>query len=57
MDLSGRRANSVMKYIVDKGIESSRMSKKGFGETLPIEDNNTTAGRSKNCCVELKVLF
>lgn len=57
MDLSDRRAKSVMKYIVDKGIDATKMAAKGYGETTPVEDNNTTAGRAKNRRVEFKVIF
>lgn len=57
MNLSDRRANSVMKYIIDKGIDNSKMAAKGYGESLPIEDNNTPAGRAKNRRVEFKVIF
>ena len=42
--LSDKRWQSVKDYLVKKGIESSRISGKGFGEANPIADNNT--GRS-----------
>ncbi len=47
--LSQRRANAVKnKFIQDYGIERSRISTVGYGETRPIADNNTTAGRQRN---------
>jgi len=47
--LSQRRADNVKKYIVDKfGISASRLTAKGYGESKPIADNNTDAGRQRN---------
>jgi len=57
MDLSDRRAASVMKYLTDKGVDAKRMESKGYGDTMPIEDNNTVNGRAKNRRVEFKVIF
>ena len=54
--LSENRAKEVIKYLVDKGIQSSRLSYKGFGSTMPIADNSTEAGRAKNRRTELKVI-
>lgn len=49
MKLSQRRAESVKKYLVDKyKIDSKRLTAKGYGETKPIADNATAAGRQKN---------
>jgi len=48
-ELSQRRAESVMRYLVDNfGVEPSRLSAKGYGKTRPIADNTTEAGRIKN---------
>ena len=47
--LSERRADSVRNYLVEKfGIESSRLSTKGYGYTKPVASNETAAGRQKN---------
>ena len=49
MDLSQRRAESVVNHLVEKfGIDRSRLSAKGYGFTRPIADNSTDAGRQKN---------
>jgi OmpA-OmpF porin, OOP family len=55
LKLSDRRWMSVRDYVVKKGVESSRVSGQGFGETKPIADNKTAQGRSKNRRVEIKV--
>jgi outer membrane protein OmpA-like peptidoglycan-associated protein len=56
LDLSQRRANSVMNYFIGKGIEADRLSAKGYGEAEPIADNSTSEGRFKNRRVELRSL-
>lgn len=49
LQLSQRRAESVVKSLEDNfGIESSRLSAKGYGKSRPIADNATDAGRQKN---------
>jgi len=52
MNLSERRAKSVMNYFVDKGIESERLTTKGFGFNQPVESNATEQGRTQNRRVE-----
>ncbi len=57
MDLSNRRAATVRQYLIDKGIAESRLQSKGYGETMPVADNKTAAGRAKNRRVEFTVVF
>lgn len=57
LDLSNRRAAAVKKYLADKGVAEGRMTARGFGETMPVADNSTAAGRTKNRRVEFKVNF
>jgi outer membrane protein OmpA-like peptidoglycan-associated protein/tetratricopeptide (TPR) repeat protein len=54
--LSTGRAVAVVNYLASKGIKNDRLSFKGFGETKPIADNNTEAGRALNRRTELSVL-
>lgn len=51
--LSESRANSVKQYLIGNGIEESRITSTGYGETKPIADNKTAAGRAKNRRVEM----
>jgi len=50
--ISLKRAEAVMKYLVDKGADPSRLSVVGRGETMPVGDNTTAEGRKQNRRVE-----
>lgn len=50
--LSQERARSTYEYIISKGINASRVSHAGYGETKPIADNRTREGRTLNRRVE-----
>ncbi|GAO42583.1 OmpA family protein [Flavihumibacter petaseus] len=60
--LSERRARNVKAYLVSKGIDSSRISTVGYGDTQPVEPNvnadgsDNAEGRQKNRRTEMKVL-
>ncbi len=54
--LSQDRADSVMKAMIKRGIEASRMTAKGYGQDVPIDTNDTDAGRQKNRRVQFVVL-
>ena len=56
MELSRRRATSVVKYLADVGgIDQSRMQAVGYGESRPAQSNRTAAGRLSNRRVEIVV--
>ena len=54
--LSVARAEAMKKYLVSKGIEANRIYTEGKGESNPIADNKTAAGRAKNRRVEVEVV-
>jgi outer membrane protein OmpA-like peptidoglycan-associated protein/tetratricopeptide (TPR) repeat protein len=54
--LSESRAKAVVEYLVSKGIKADRMEYKGYGETQPIESNETDAGRANNRRTEFKII-
>lgn len=56
INLSKERAESVIKYLVGKGIDSSRMTAAGYGKKHPIATNDTPEGRKKNQRVEITIL-
>jgi outer membrane protein OmpA-like peptidoglycan-associated protein len=51
--LSERRANSVSSYLMNSGVQAVRLNSFGMGETQPIADNSTQAGRAANRRVEI----
>ena len=53
--LSSNRAKSVVDYLVSKGIDSKRLSFKGYGSSKPVADNVSEEGRSKNRRTEFEV--
>ena len=55
LKLSEARAKSVLAYLKKKGIDTTRLSAKGFGQTVPVADNKTAAGRAQNRRVEMKL--
>jgi outer membrane protein OmpA-like peptidoglycan-associated protein len=56
MALSQARADSVKAYFVSKGIDENRVVAKGYGDTVPVADNKTAAGKAKNRRVEFKLI-
>ncbi|MEJ7599480.1 MAG: OmpA family protein [Kofleriaceae bacterium] len=56
LDLTNRRAVSVVKYLVGKGIDPKRLEAQGYGETVPIIRESTERAWSKNRRVEFLIL-
>jgi outer membrane protein OmpA-like peptidoglycan-associated protein len=56
MKLSQARAQSVVDYLINKGISKDRLVAKGYGELQPIETNDTEEGRQMNRRSEFKIL-
>ncbi|HEX4956882.1 MAG TPA: OmpA family protein [Lacibacter sp.] len=52
---SQRRAQAVANYFISKGIDAGRITAKGYGDTQPVSDNKSEAGRAKNRRVEMKL--
>lgn len=54
--LSQDRAQAVVDYLAQKGIDKSRLVAKGYGSTFPIASNNSSSGRQQNRRTEFKIL-
>lgn len=53
--LSEQRANAVTSYLLAQGVSSPRFNTQGYGESQPIADNSTVAGRQQNRRVEVAI--
>lgn len=53
--LSDNRAKTVYTYLIENGVDSKRLTFKGYGQDKPIDTNNTKEGRAKNRRTEFKV--
>ena len=56
LKLSQERAEAVRSYLIKKGISSERITAKGYGDTKPVADNSTEAGRQQNRRTEVKII-
>lgn len=56
LDLSQKRANEVMAYLIERGLEPSRVEAKGYGEKVPVSGNITAEDRAQNRRTEFKIL-
>jgi outer membrane protein OmpA-like peptidoglycan-associated protein len=54
--LSQHRAESVVKWLVGRGVDPSRLTAQGFGPDRPIDDNGTDGGRRNNRRVEFHIV-
>jgi len=57
LKLSKARAKTCADFLTKRGISPSRLSHDGYGESQPVADNNTSAGRLKNRRVEFKLQY
>lgn len=55
-DLTQARADAIVDYLVNEGVMRERLTGVGYGESKPIADNNTDAGREANRRIEFQVL-
>ena len=55
LQLSQARANSVMQELTKMAIDVNRLEARGYGETSPVADNSTEAGRLRNRRVALRI--
>ena len=53
--LSERRAKTVRDYLIRYGVDPSRVTFRGYGESEPIANNTTVEGRAQNRRVELRI--
>ncbi len=57
LDLSSRRADAVRQWLIDKeGVSPARLVARGYGETRPVESNETEDGKAKNRRVDLVIV-
>ena len=55
--LSQERANSVKRYLSAGGVSEARMTAVGYGQEMPLADNKTEAGKTKNRRVDFKLVY
>jgi len=56
LTLSDQRVQAVRTFVIGKGIDAARIAAKGYGETKPVETNDTEEGRAQNRRTEVTVL-
>jgi outer membrane protein OmpA-like peptidoglycan-associated protein len=56
LNLSNLRASAVRDYLLEHSIDTARVVSKGYGETVPVDTNDTDEGRQQNRRVEFKIL-
>ena len=53
LELSSRRADGVVEYLVNQGVNKNLISAQGFGDSNPVASNDTPVGRSQNRRIEV----
>ena len=54
--LSENRAKAVVSYLISKGVAASRLTARGYGESVPVDSNDTEAGRASNRRTQMTVV-
>ena len=54
--LSQRRADAVVNYLVEKGVSIERLSARGYGQTNPVDSNDTPESRASNRRTEFEII-
>jgi len=54
--LSEERASAVKNLLIQSGIDASRLDSKGFGESMPVNENSTSEGKANNRRVEFIII-
>lgn len=57
LELSQKRSDAVKAYLISKGVAESRLTATGYGDTQPVADNKTPAGKAKNRRVDFKLNY
>jgi chemotaxis protein MotB len=56
LDLSSKRADGVVDYLLSQGLNQNLVSAQGFGESNPVASNDTAAGRASNRRIEVSLV-
>ena len=56
LELSSKRADVVVEYLVNQGVNQNLISAQGFGESNPVASNDTAEGRSQNRRIEVTLV-
>ena len=55
VDLSQRRAAAVRTYLIDNGVDASRLTSEGMSFDVPVASNATDSGRAQNRRIEFHI--